>query len=768
MNNRTICVVFAGLIIACSAFSQAPAPQASPSQAPVRRAGRSGNGTITGTVKDDTGGVIPGATITVSTEKGAVQTVQSGGDGTYAFRGLPPGSYSVSASYSGLQQEGATAITLAPGQAATGNITMTLQVQKQEVTVTDTAVNTVSTDPANNAGALVLRQEDLDALPDDPDDLEADLQALAGPSAGPGGNQIFIDGFTGGRLPPKESIREIRINSNPFSAEFDKLGFGRIQIFTKPGSDKFHGQGMYSISDNVWNARNPFSTVNPPFRSQQYGGNVSGPLGKHASFFIDAERRAIDDNGIIVATIPSGDFLGAQSFGNGNPQTPNYFATPQRRTTASPRVDYQLNSNNTLSFRYSYLQNDRPITGIGSFNLPSTTIGTYNFTGAGYGTDTEEHTLQVVETAVLSAKVVNETHFQFDRSSQTWTSQSQAPQLNVSQSFSIGGSGYSAPGYSGSYDHESGYELQNYTSLTQGAHTIKFGLRIRASTLENSSPRNFNGVYSFLGGTFPNLDPNTLGPIAGSSSLSSLQQYSLTERLLGLGLTSQAVAALGYGPSKYTVSAGNPYVSFYQMDFGPFIQDDWKVRPNLTLSLGLRWESQTNIYDHSDWAPRFAFAWSPDAKAGGGRAKTVIRGGWGVFYDRFSAANVMTAYRYLSGDPLRTYTVNNPTTFTGAFNTQITSGLTSTSSQVYQIDRSLQAPMLMQTAIGIERQLFGRTTLSFNFTNARGVHELRTVDINAPYYTNPNVLPAGTPVSAQLPLQGFITPINRPYGNATG
>src|SRR3954447_11634730 len=571
MINRTIRVVFAGMLIACTAFCQAPASQASSPQPPARRSTRSGNATITGTVKDDTGGVIPGATITASTEKGVAQTVQSGGDGTYVFRGLPPGAYSVSATYSGLQQEGATAITLSPGQAATGNITMTLQVQKQEVTVTDTATNTVSTDPANNAGALVLRQEDLDALPDDPDDLEADLQALAGPSAGPGGNQIFIDGFSGGRLPPKESIREIRINSNPFSAEFDKLGFGRIQIFTKPGSDKFHGQGMYSISDNVWNSRNPFSSVDPPFRSQQYGGNVSGPLGKHASFFIDAERRAIDDNGIIVASVPTAGFLGTTPYGT--PETPNYFATPQRRTTASPRVDYQLNSNNTLSFRYSYLQNDRPITGVGNFNLPSTTIGSYNFPGAAYATNTQEHTVQVVETAVLSAKAVNETHLQFDHSSQTWTSDSQAPQLNVAQSFVVGGSGYSAPGYPGSYDNENGYELQNYTSLTEGAHTIKFGLRVRASTLENSSPRNFNGIYSFLGGNFLALNSSTLAPTAATATLTSLQQYNLTEQLLASGLTSQAVAALGYGPSKYTVSAGNPYVSFYQMDFGPFIQD---------------------------------------------------------------------------------------------------------------------------------------------------------------------------------------------------
>ncbi|MGA8026958.1 MAG: carboxypeptidase-like regulatory domain-containing protein, partial [Bryobacteraceae bacterium] len=218
-------------------------------------------------MKDDTGGVIPGAVVTLANQTGTIQTVSSGADGTYIFRGVPPGSYTVSATYSGLRQEGTTSVNVAAGQSAAGNLVMTVQTQRQEVTVTDTSTNTVSTEPSNNSSALVLKQEDLDALPDDPDDLEADLTALAGPAAGPGGNQIFIDGFTGGRLPPKASIREIRINSNPFSAEFDKLGYGRIQIFTKPGSDKFHGQGYYDISDGIWNSRNPFLSVNPPFRT---------------------------------------------------------------------------------------------------------------------------------------------------------------------------------------------------------------------------------------------------------------------------------------------------------------------------------------------------------------------------------------------------------------------------------------------------------------------------------------------------------------------
>ncbi len=730
---------------------------ASPSRS--RSSQRSGNaGSVTGVVKDNTGGVIPGATVALSNSSSIVDKVQSNGDGSYTFRGVAPGVYTISVTYSGLQQQGITAVTVGSGQSASRDLTMKLAAQRQEVTVTDSPVNAVSTDPSNNATALVLRQEDLDALPDDPDDLQADLQALAGPSAGPGGNQIYIDGFTGGRLPPKASIREIRINSNPFSAEFDKLGYGRIQVFTKPGSDRFHGQGYYNISDGLWNSRNPFSTVNPPFRAQLFGGNVSGPLGKHASFFIDAERRQIDDNGIIVASIPTADFLTTRQFGTA--AAPNYYPTPQRRTTVSPRVDYQLNANNTLSFRYSFLQNDRLVTGISGFTLPATQIGNIDYGGSGYGLLANEHTVQIVETSVLSPRAVNETHFQFDRERQTYSSQSDAPKLFVGQAFVVGGSGYSAPGYPGSYDLANNYELQNYTSLTLGTHTTKFGIRIRASVLDNSTPYNFNGIYQFLGGTFPLLDSN-LQPLPGQSTqLSSVDQYLLTARLLATGLSAPQVAALGYGPSKYTVSAGNPYIGVNQMDFGPFIQDDWRARPNLTVSLGLRWESQTNIYDHSDWAPRLGFAWSPGGKGTGGRAKTVIRGGWGFFYDRFQLLNVENAERYLSGSPLTSYTLNRPQTFDPTFTNPLPLSLLSASSgQVYQIDHALQSPRLMQTAIGVERQLFKRTTLSVNFTNSRGIHEFRTVDINAPVPIE-GALPPGTPAAA-----GGTLPTIRPYGN---
>ena len=355
------------------------------------------SGSVEGSVKDQTGGVLSAATVALTNSSGHDTTSKTRTDGGYAFRGVSPGTYSVSATYPGLAQAGAVLVSVTAGRAAAANVVMNVESQKQELNVTESAANQVNTEPANNASALVLRQEDLDALPDDPDDLQADLQALAGPSAGPGGSQIFVDGFTGGRLPPKESIREIRINSNPFSAEYDKLGYGRIEIFTKPGSDKFHGQGYFGTSDGIWNSRNPFLSDNPPFRTQLFGGNVSGPLGSKASFFIDVDRRDIDDNGIINAQV-----LNPATLASSLEQS--YYPTPQRRTTVSPRVDYRLGANHTLSLRYSYLDNDR-LSGIGSFNLP----------GSGYTQNSTEQLVQLAETSVVNPSVINETHFQYAR-----------------------------------------------------------------------------------------------------------------------------------------------------------------------------------------------------------------------------------------------------------------------------------------------------------------------------------------------------------------
>ena len=166
---------------------------------------------------------------------------------------------------------------------------MLIETQQQQVQVSAETM-TVDTSPDNNANAIVIKGKDLDALSDDPDELQNELQALAGPAAGPNGGEIYIDGFTGGQIPPKSSIREIRINQNPFSAEFDRLGYGRIEIFTKPGTDKMHGQIEARGNDSAFNSQNPILNANlqpgqttiqePSYYSYNLNGSVGGPLTK--------------------------------------------------------------------------------------------------------------------------------------------------------------------------------------------------------------------------------------------------------------------------------------------------------------------------------------------------------------------------------------------------------------------------------------------------------------------------------------------------------
>ena len=161
--------------------------------------------------------------------------------GTYEVKGLAPGKYGIKVTAKGFSLYEVDGIDVGPGQSQKMDVALSIEVQQQNVNVSDQAIG-LDTSAENNATQMVLTGKDLDALSDDPDELADDLQALAGPSAGPNGGQIYIDGFTGGQLPPKSSIREIRINQNPFSAEYDKLGYGRIEIFTKPGTDQYHGQ----------------------------------------------------------------------------------------------------------------------------------------------------------------------------------------------------------------------------------------------------------------------------------------------------------------------------------------------------------------------------------------------------------------------------------------------------------------------------------------------------------------------------------------------
>jgi hypothetical protein len=214
-------------------------------------------GGLNGVVTDPSGGVIAKASVRLVNASGTSFDTKTNQEGFYEFKGVPPGTYTLKAVAKGFALFTKEGVQIVAGQVVQVNIGLVIQIEEQKVEVTD-QTTTVAVDPSNNAGMIVLKGADLEALSDDPDELQSELEALAGPSAGPNGGQMYIDGFTAGQLPPKASIREIRINQNPFSSEYDKLGYGRIEIFTKPGTDQLHGQASVMGNTAGFNSRNPF------------------------------------------------------------------------------------------------------------------------------------------------------------------------------------------------------------------------------------------------------------------------------------------------------------------------------------------------------------------------------------------------------------------------------------------------------------------------------------------------------------------------------
>src|SRR6202790_602046 len=401
LASRWIVIVFALL---CAAFFAGPLKAQTPP------------GTLRGQVTDPSGAAVGNATVQVIAPDGATMTATTNRDGNFELTGIAPGKCDVKVIAPGFTVFENADVEITAGQAQKLNVALSIEVQEEKVQVTDSTTQ-VDVNPANNAGMVVMQGKDLEALSDDPDDLQSDLQALAGPSAGPNGGQIYIDGFTAGQLPPKASIREIRINQNPFSAEYDKLGYGRIEILTKPGTDQWHGQLYFSGTSSDFNSKSPFVRTQPGYETTQFSGNIGGPLSKKASFFFNVERRDVNDSLVVDArTLDS----------NLNQVTISEAITnPRRRTNFSPRLDYQLAKNNTLTARYQFYRETETNDGVGQFSLPS----------VGYNLANTEQTLQVSDSQIFGAKIVNETHFQYIRDRNNQNAQSPLPTIGVPGAF---------------------------------------------------------------------------------------------------------------------------------------------------------------------------------------------------------------------------------------------------------------------------------------------------------------------------------------------
>jgi hypothetical protein len=598
-----------------------------------------GVATLRVAVKDATDLGLPTATVEITDAQGTSHQAAVDPQGVATFGGLQPGAYQVLVKAEGFREQ-SVQVSVRRGN-NTATVTLVVAISEQ-ITVADQAAD----ERRDNGFTQTLTADEIDALSDDPDEMADQLAQMAGPGA-----QIFVDGFRGGRLPPKDQIQQIRFNSNSFSAEYHEAGMVRVEVITRPGMGGWRGRANVGFRDEALNSRNAFSPTKEPTEQQRYNISFQGPIAKgKTGFSMSIDGNNAFDSRTIRAQSPSDETVTGLA----------------KNTTdglnARFRIEHATSQSGQIRAEYERRSTDRGGLGVGDFDLPE----------RAYDTEQVTDTLRVRNTRVLGKKVFSELKFELSSSDSSTLPLSRLPTVRVNEAFTAGGAGQD-----GTRTAREIELAQNFDFTIRRKHAMRAGLLFEAGWYDSTQQQNFNGTYVFR----------------------SLDAYNL-----GMADT-------------YTVRVGDPLVDYSQVRAGWFLQDDVKLTRDLSVSIGVRQEIQTQVSDNWNVAPRAAFTWTANRK-------TTVRGGYGLFYDWYDANLYEQTLRV---DGVRQYDiiVENP-----SFPVIAGGGNRLPSSVIRAAE--LDQPIIQQASIGFERQLRPWAGLRMDYMWTRGSNTLRSVNANAP------------------------------------
>ena len=598
-------------------------------------------------VMDPSGAVIVSAKATLKGGKGPAQTLETDKNGRATFTNLSPGKYQLQVEANGFERVEQKDMTVKPGSNV---VELNLQIAgiKEEVMVRTDRRESM-TDPHGPAFTTILTQEQIASLPDDPDELDAVLREMAGPGA-----VIRVNGFSGGRLPPKSQIREIRFRLNPYAPENHEPGLVSVDVFTRPGADTWHGTFNFGFRDESLAARNTFAPFRGPEQYRRFGLTLDGPLvAKRTSLFLTAEGSLSFDSKTIVAAVP-GRAVSALAF------------VPSRLLNLSGRLEHVLTKYHTLRAEYQRNAQAQNNLGVGDFDLPERAFSSHQV----------ENLLRLSDTGPFHKRFINEVRFQMRWQDIDLQPANFDPAIQVLNAFNSGGA------QTNSSRQVSQAEFVDNLDFAVAKHAMKAGLIVERYHETTDERTNANGTF-----IFSSLDDFSAG-----------RPLTFTQRI-------------GAGP-----------VSFSQYKFGGFWQDDLRLHKSMTISFGARYDWQSNVNNHKNFAPRLGIVWSPLANG-----QTTIRAGGGIFYDWLDTTTYLQTL-LVDGQHQQDLVIRNPG-FPDPFNGSSSIVLPPS---LITLAPDLRLPYIEQWSIGVEQQVAKKFILRANYLNQRGVHSIRGHNINVP------------------------------------